>query len=176
MLVGLLQRHLASALNVINVGDAAEKRGIAVSSRTASPAGGRGTLTITVRGPADAVDGSTPAADRTRRIVGRVYEDGAPRVVEINGYAMDMVPAGAMVLVQNEDKPGIIGAVGSAFGDAGVNIADMTISRRGGGGRGGEATALMLLKLDADAPATLLADLGRIPAVRKVAAVRLDAG
>ncbi len=170
VLVGLLQRHLASPLNVINVADAAEKRGIAVSTTTSAAAAGGGKLTITVHGPADAVDASTPAGDRTRRIVGRVYEDGCPRVVEVNGYAMDMVPAGSMVLIQNEDKPGIIGTVGSAFGAAGVNIADMTISRRAHE-PGGEATALMLLKLDAAAPTKLLEELHALPAVRKVAAV-----
>ncbi|BAM02751.1 phosphoglycerate dehydrogenase [Phycisphaera mikurensis] len=172
VLVGLLQRHLASALNVINVADVAEKRGIRVTTRSSGGDPGGGKLTLTVHGPADAVDASTEAADRSRRIVGRVYADGAPRVVEVNGYAMDMVPAGAMVLIQNEDKPGIIGAVGTAFGSAGVNIADMTISRRS---REGEhvATALMLLKLDAAAPAGLLADLEALPAVRKVAAVQV---
>ena len=172
VLVGLLQRHLASALNVINVADAAEKRGIAVETRTATGGAGGGKLTLTVHGPADAVDAATPAPDRTRRIAGRVYEDGAPRVVEVNGYAMDMVPAGPMVIIQNEDRPGIIGAVGSAFGDAGVNIADMTISRRNAEAAG-EATALMLLKLDAAAPEALLADLEALPAVRKVASVQL---
>lgn len=173
VLVGLLQRHLASALNVINVADAAEKRGIAVATTSSSAKAGGGRLAITVFGPDDAVDADTPRADRTRRIVGRVYEDGAPRVVEVNGYAMDMVPAGPMVLIQNEDKPGIIGVVGSSFGDAGVNIADMTISRRTLDG-GGEPTALMVLKLDAAAPAELLAELQALPAVRKVAAVQLS--
>ena len=51
-------------------------------------------------------------ADQTRRIVGRVYDDMQPRIVEINGYHMDMIPEGAMILIQNQDRPGMIGGVG----------------------------------------------------------------
>ena len=46
-----------------------------------------------------------------------------------------------MVMIQNDDRPGMIGLVGTTFGAANVNIADMAISRRGN-------TALMVLKVD----------------------------
>ena len=42
---------------------------------------------------------------------------------------MDMIPEGNMVLIINKDQPGVIGTVGTSFGDASVNIADMVISR-----------------------------------------------
>ena len=42
---------------------------------------------------------------------------------------MDMIPEGNMVIIVNQDQPGVIGTVGSTFGDAQVNIADMVISR-----------------------------------------------
>ncbi len=178
-LVGLLKAHLDTPLNVINVASVAQSRGIALRTVTADSTGLHGPqLTIEIHGPAEAVDAKTPMSDRTRRIVGRVYDDGRPRVVEINGYHMDMVPAGPMVLIQNDDKPGMIGLVGTELGKRGVNIADMTISRRpiaasSGGRGGGEATALMVLKVDEEPGSDVLAHLRDQPGVLKVATVRL---
>ncbi|MEM8783441.1 MAG: phosphoglycerate dehydrogenase [Planctomycetota bacterium] len=174
VLIGLLRRHFDTPLNVINVADVAKQRKIKIGATihdedATMPAG---QLTLTVTGPAGATDDETPAADRTRRIVGRVYDDGLPRVVEINGYPMDMVPAGPMVVIRNDDEPGIIGTVGTTFGAAGVNIADMTIARRPTADASA-FTALMLLKLDGDAPEPLLDELRRKRGIRKVAAVRL---
>ena len=173
-LVGLLERHFDTPLNVINVAPIAEERGLAVKMTRRSNAEAAATqLTLTIHGPDGAVDGTTPAADRTRHIVGRVYGDLQPRVVEINGYPMDMVPVGPMVVIQNDDKPGMIGMVGQSFGGAGVNIADMAISRRANAD--GTSTALMLLKLDEPAPAALLETVGGQAGVLKIAGVELPA-
>ena len=68
-----------------------------------------------------------------------------------------MTPDGTMVLLQNEDLPGMIGHVGSAFGEAKVNIADMTISRRDQGS--GKPTAMRIEEI-ADVYAFALANLG----------------
>ena len=169
-LIGLLRKHLDTPVNIISVGPLAEQRGIQVRTSTTEQAstlsGGGAQLTIEVSGPAGAVTEETPDADRKRRIVGRVYDDMQPRVVEINGYHMDMVPAGHMVLVLNEDRPGVIGLVGSMFGEAGVNIADMSISRR-------QHTALMVLKVDEEPPKSLLDQLRSRGGILKVAVVKL---
>jgi D-3-phosphoglycerate dehydrogenase len=184
-LVGLLRGHLDTPMNVINAADVAARRGIKLKCSTVEDApgspgavgpaggtsGGAGQLSISIEGPAGAVTAATPTADRARRIIGRVYEDHLPRVVQINGYVMDMVPAGQMLLIQNDDTPGMVGLVGQTLGDAGVNIADMTISRRDN--EAGGATALMVLKLDAPAPEAVLATLRDQPGVLKVAQVGL---
>ena len=168
-LVTLLQDHLSDPVNIINVTQVAENRGIKVRSVVIDEEGQRSSqLTFEIDGPAGAVDAKTHPADKTRRIVGRVYDDHRPRIVEINGYYMDMVPVGQMLLLQNEDKPGMIGLVGSVFGDAGMNIADMTISRR-------DNTALMLLKLDGKPDAKLIDGLKSQPGILKAAAIRLAA-
>lgn len=171
VLIGLLQPHTEQALNVINVGPYADRRGI--KSRTAVIESGDVTassditeLVITIKGPSEKLDPNTPAADKVRRIVGRVYDDGKPRVVEINGYHMDMVPAGDMILLLNDDRPGMIGLVGTRMGEAGINIADMTISRRGD-------CAMMVLRIDAPASEGQLASLRESEGILKVAAVKL---
>src|SRR5690606_7804507 len=110
-------------------------------------------------------------ADRTRRIVGRVYDDLKPRVKEINGYFMDMIPAGQMIVMQNDDRPGMIGIVGTLMGKAGVNIADMTISRRAN--PTGGATALMVLKIDEPVDDSVLDTLRQTDGILKVATMKL---
>jgi len=175
VLIGLLQPHTEHRLNVINVGPYAEQRGIKTRTVVVEEGDGSGApslpeIALQIKAPKENLDRDTPAADQTRRIVGHVYDDGRPRVVEINGYHMDMVPAGHMAMIQNEDKPGIIGMVGMEFGDAGVNIADMTISRRECDGK---VTALMVLKLDAPAPDDLLSRLLARPGILKISPVKL---
>lgn len=172
VMVGLLRAHLADPVNMINVAQVAEQRGIKVKTSTVDePTQAGPQLSIEVHGPAGAIDSDTHKLDRTRRIVGRVYEDLKPRVVEINGYHMDMTPDGYMVLLQNEDLPGMIGIVGSAFGQAQVNIADMTISRRDQGD--GQVTALMTLKVDTPPSKELTERLAATKGVLKLASVTL---
>lgn len=173
-LVGLLQRNFDTPLNVINVAAIAEQRKIQTRvTRLDHTKAAPSQLTLTILGPKTSVD-EKPGheADKVRKIVGRVYDDLQPRVVEINGYKMDMVPAGHMAIVQNDDRPGMIGLIGTEFGKANVNIADMTISRRTTPGNA-QATALMLLKLD-EAPSYELNDrLAEKEGILKLASVHL---
>ncbi len=84
---------------------------------------------------------------------------------------MDMIPAGDMILLQNDDRPGMIGIVGTRFGESQVNIADMTISRRAN--PDGTATALMVLRIDGPAPDDLFDALKQSKGILKVAPITL---
>ncbi len=149
--VEVLRPHLgAGGVNVINVEHLARSRGIELVQihEPAPPAGLVGdVIGIRVDGP----DGAS------HRILGTVYADGLPRLLRIDAFAMDMVPEGQMVLLTNRDQPGVIGFVGGTFGDAGVNIADMVISRSVA--TDGSATALMLIKTDSEPTAALVEKL-----------------
>ena len=63
-------------------------------------------------------------------IMGTVTEEGKMRIVQVNGYWIDFVPQGAVLLFSNFDRPGVIGRVGSLLGQAGVNIANFALGRR----------------------------------------------
>ena len=52
-----------------------------------------------------------------------------PRIVEVDGHSVDVPPARHMMVINNDDRPGVIGTVGVMLGDAGVNIADMDVGR-----------------------------------------------
>jgi D-3-phosphoglycerate dehydrogenase len=163
--VELLKPHLGEgSVNVINVDHLARSRGIEMVQvhEPAPPAGLVGDI-VGVR-----VDGPN---GETHRILGTVYADGLPRILRVDEYAMDMVPEGSMVVIVNEDQPGVIGTVGSSFGDAKVNIADMVISRHFDAG--GKATALMMIKTDTEAPAELLTKLRSKPGILRAKSVKL---
>jgi D-3-phosphoglycerate dehydrogenase len=73
------------------------------------------------------------------------------RLVAINGIAVDMAPTSRMAFLFYEDRPGVIGRVGTLLGESGVNIASMQVGRRKQGGE-----ALMALTVDAGIPAGVL--------------------
>ena len=163
--VELLKPHV-DMVNVINVEHLAHSRGIELVQihEPAPPAGLVGDI-VGVR--AESADG------QSHRILGTVYADGLPRVLRIDNYAMDMVPEGQMALIINQDQPGVIGTVGSAFGDAKVNIADMVISRAFG--KDGKATALMVIKTDSEPTPELLKKLREKPGILRARSLVLPA-
>jgi D-3-phosphoglycerate dehydrogenase len=169
--VELLKPHMGEgSVNVINVEHLARARGIELVAihEPAPPSGLIGDV-VGIR-----VEGKTPAGEPTSsRILGTVYADGLPRVLRIDGYQMDMIPEGNMVLIQNKDQPGVIGTVGTTFGDASVNIADMVISREFD--PQGAATALMVIKIDSAPPEALLNRLKARAGILRVKALALPA-
>jgi D-3-phosphoglycerate dehydrogenase len=169
--VELLKPHMGEgSVNVINVEHLARARGIELVAihEPAPPSGLVGDI-VGIR-----VEGTTPTGEPTSsRILGTVYADGLPRVLRIDGYQMDMIPEGNMVLIQNKDQPGVIGTVGTTFGDASVNIADMVISRETD--PQGAATALMVIKTDSAPPDALLNRLKARPGILRVKALALPA-
>ena len=77
-----------------------------------------------------------------------------PRLTAVLGFELEMELAPRMVFLLYDDIPGVIGRVGRLFGDAGVNIANMTVSRNREGGK-----ALMVLSIDAATPPELTEQL-----------------
>lgn len=162
--VELLKPHLDTPVNVINIEHLARGRGIELV-QVHEPAPPQGLVGDIVGVRAEAPGGES------HRILGTVYADGLPRVLRIDNFAMDMIPEGNMVLVMNQDQPGVIGTVGTSFGDAQVNIADMVISRDVD--KDGAATALMLIKTDSAPPPALLNRLKARPNILRVQALHL---
>lgn len=160
--MSLLKPFLTDSVNVVNAFHLAEARGIAIRSEAMGQAVQRAIQHSIELEITEKVEGAT----HTHTVIGTVFADNLPRVLGIKGYWMDMIPAGPMVLIVNKDKPGVIGLVGNTFGKLGVNIADMTISRKGD-------KALMLLKLDSVPSAEALAALKADSALEVVKAIDL---
>jgi D-3-phosphoglycerate dehydrogenase len=162
--VELLKPHLTDNVNVINIEHVARERNIElVQIHEPEPPQGLVGDIVGVR--------VVSAAGESHRILGTVYADRLPRVLRIDGFSMDMVPEGTMVVVLNKDQPGVIGTVGTMFGDAKVNIADMVISRAVQ--KDGTAHALMLIKTDSNPGEELLKRLRSSPGIVRAKHVEL---
>lgn len=83
-------------------------------------------------------------------------EENKLRIVSVNGYWIDFVPDGTLLLFSNHDRPGVIGRIGTLLGDSGVNIANFALGRRNGSG-----LALGVLQVDSAVPAELIERLER---------------
>ncbi len=160
-LAELLRGSMDQPVTVINAGMIAEQRHIQTQTTIAGDQG-EDRLSIEI------TSGKSP----NLKVEGAIYADGLPRITHLDGYNMDMVPAGHMVLLTNADKPGRIGLVGKMFGDANVNIAEMVIGRKQAD-KGSDPVAMMILKVDDAPPADLLAQLRRADGIVNVALVNL---
>ncbi len=94
--------------------------------------------------------------------------DGAPRLLEVDGHRLEIRPADHMVIIRNEDVPGMVGIVGTEVGDAGVNISNMYIGEDDDG-----AAAMMVISTDGLVPNNVQDALRAVPGVREVRAIRL---
>ena len=150
-LEGLLSRQLEN-VNMINAPMIAEERNIGVSEVTRSASSDYQTM-VRLR---------VGLEGRELSIAGTLYSDQHPRVVELNGIAVEAELGANMLYVTNEDKPGFIGRLGTTLGDAGVNIATFNLGRST---RGGEALAL--IELDEPIPDNVLDAVRALPYVRE---------
>ena len=94
---------------------------------------------------------------------------GDPFIVRVNGLAINVRPSRHMVMITNEDRPGVVGAVGTILGEAGVNIHDMVLDRSGTA----SGTSLIVLSTDRHVEADVAQQLRDAPGVLTVNVVRL---
>jgi D-3-phosphoglycerate dehydrogenase len=91
-----------------------------------------------------------------------------PRIVRVFSQPTEIVPFGVVLLLENKDRPGIVGYLGTLLGEHKVNIASMSLTRDTAGGR-----ALTVLNLDSVPPPEVLQRLERDPDIQNVNVVKL---
>jgi D-3-phosphoglycerate dehydrogenase len=150
-LAGLLSPML-DHVNMVNASVLARERDIALSEvKHDRPTDYQTLIRLTVE------------TDRQRRgVAGTLFGGDKPRLVEIKGIPVEAELGRHMLYVTNEDRPGLIGRLGTMLGDAGVNIATFHLGRSAPGGE-----AIALVEVDQVIPESLLAQLRRIPNVRQ---------
>ena len=132
-LAGVLSVVSEDHVNVVNVEIIAQRRGIRITE-THSPSHDIYSNVITVN-----VKGSGTEAG----VSGTAAHDG-PHIVGVDGFWVDVPPSeGYLLLCENKDRPGMVGAVGTLMGEFGVNISFMNVGRHEARG-----VALMVLALD----------------------------
>jgi D-3-phosphoglycerate dehydrogenase len=135
---GAFQGHTDQPVNYVNAPVVAADRGIEVVEEKR-------------RSSRDFTNLVAVSADDVRVAGTVIGNDDRHWLVSALGFELEMELAPRMVLLRYDDVPGVIGRVGTLFGEAGVNIANMAVSRN----REGEQ-ALMALSIDSDAPDELL--------------------
>jgi len=91
-----------------------------------------------------------------------------PRIVRLQSQPVEIVPEGVLFVMNNKDRPGMVGYVGALMGRHNVNIANMTLCRDAAGGR-----ALTVLNLDSVPPAALLDEIQKDPDISNVRVIKL---
>ncbi len=152
---GVLEPILMEHVNYVNALLAADNRGIAI---TESKDNGKENLLqvkVTTKG------GEFTAS-------GNVVRPGDIRITEINGYQFDVEPTPFMLVAKNEDKPGMIGQIGTLLGASKVNIATMQVSRNQKNG-----LAMMFMTVDNNVPADVMKLLQNVGGITEAKLVRL---
>jgi D-3-phosphoglycerate dehydrogenase len=155
LLQGLLAPLLTS-VNMVNAPSVARERNIAVTTVHRDLAEGYQTL---IR-----LAVATERGERT--VAGTLVHEQRPRVVEVNGIETEAQLGPHMLYVRNEDKPGMIGALGTTLGDAGVNIATFHLGRATPGGE-----ALALIEVDQPVAEDLLEAICALPHITQCKAL-----
>ncbi len=158
LLKGLFTPLIDSPVNVINAPIIAEQRNVEVNQITSAK----------IREFANLLEVTIHTDKGKRTCVGTVYGNRFPRVLSIDGYRMELQPEGHVVIIVNDDKPGVVGRYGRIFGDAGINIADMTFSRKRKSG-----LALVGINLDQEPSAEVMAAVTAEKLVKEAYSIEL---
>ena len=150
---GLLETFSEQRVNLVNALAIARARGLDISEdRETESQRYRGLLTVRVG----------------RTEVGGTLVQGEPRVVYIDGFWVDVPVDGHLLLTKHQDKPGLVGRVGTLLGQHDVNISSMQVGRLHARG-----DALMILTLDDPVPDEVRARIGAFPDVDRVRTAKL---
>jgi len=152
-LLGVLQGHTEDEVNQVNAPAVAEERGIeVVESKNASARDFENLVRVTVVAGRDA-----------QRVVGTTFgRRNRPHLLEAWGQRFDVQLDEHVAVFRYEDQPGMVGRIGTSFGEAGVNIVSAAVGRRDeNGGRGTPGEAVMVITTDAGVPPEVI---GRVVA------------
>jgi D-3-phosphoglycerate dehydrogenase len=158
---GVLRPILSGGVSIVNARAVAKDRGIEIIESRSTRA----------RHFTSLVSVKLHTSDGERWAEGTVFEPNTPRLVSVSGIAVDAPLAGTMLIICNEDRPGVIGEVGTILGKHSVNIANFALGR-------GDTGAIGVVNVDEENrdPAALNAAaeaIRKVPAVRDAWLVRL---
>ena len=157
-LKGFLETGSTSgSANYLNAPALAEGRGIRVTeSRPAEECEFTDLITVTA------------GNEKEKVTVSGTFFGSQPRVVRIDDHNLDAMPEGNLLIFENTDAPGVVGAIGRVLGEAKINIANMSLSRSQVGGK-----ALSILNVDSPVDATTLKNIEAIPGIQSATTVVL---
>ena len=161
---GVLRPILSGGVSIVNARAKARDRGIEIiESRSTRPRHFTSLVSVKLH-----------TSNGERWAEGTVFEPNSPRLVSVRGINVEAPLAGMMVVICNDDQPGVIGEVGTILGRHGVNIANFALGRN-------ETGAVGIVNVDEEASRpgaleTAVETIRRVPAVREAWVIRLPNG
>jgi D-3-phosphoglycerate dehydrogenase len=158
VLKGILTPILEETVNFINAPLIAKERGINVKEITTEDAGDYHSMLV-VR---------LKTGKKEYSVSGVLHGKKYPRIIMINEFPVEVVPEGEMLVILNNDKPGVIGNVGTLLGKNNINIARMHFGRAEPGGR-----AISVVSIDTPVSEQILSSLKKLPNLLSVTQINL---
>jgi D-3-phosphoglycerate dehydrogenase / 2-oxoglutarate reductase len=155
-ILAALMANISDRVNQVNAAVIAEERGLKIKEtleRTAQES----LIEVIVRGEGG-----------ESQVTGALFGPEDARIINLNSYRLEAVPEGHLLVVSNDDVPGMIGRIGTFLGDQGVNIAQLYLSRNQKGG-----VALSIYQLDHELDAATLQSLTEVEHMRSVKQISL---
>jgi D-3-phosphoglycerate dehydrogenase len=157
--IGLLQKHFEMPLNMVNTPVLAKERGISIDE----------TRNAEVKDVAATFSARVETDKVTRTVIGSVFGGSRLRIIEIDGFTIEVTPQGTALVIFNDDKPGVIGAVGTVCGKHQINICTMGV-----GQKPDEQKAMLAVSLDKEPDAKAVEELGDLDFVNEIYVCKLD--
>jgi len=158
LLKGLLTPSLGDTVNYINAPLLAKERGIGViEARSSELKDYTSFITLITKTPKEKL-----------MTAGTLFGLKDPRIVRLNDFVLDVVPEGYMLVVYNEDRPGVIGNIGATLGGENINIARLHLSREQR-----EKQALVILSTDTPVTKEVVEKLKTLPHVISVTVLEM---
>lgn len=155
---GVLSPILKETVNFINAVSLAKERGIKIKESKSSKEEEFVNL----------IQLEIKTDKETRKICGAISTNKQPRIVKIDEYYVELMPVGEMVFIQNWDRPGLIGNLGTIMAKHDINIATMTFGRDKPGGR-----AISVLNVDSIVSQELLNKIKKLENILTVKEIRV---
>ena len=160
VLIGILNIVLDEKVNLVNASQAAAARGLIVEETTRRRE----------RGFPNTLEVAAANGGHELTVEGMVAQDGSPRILLMDGIGLEAPLEGTLLLTRNRDVPGVIGKIGTALGNLGVNIATFALGRRK---PEQGADALALVRLDGNVDGAVVQQIRAIPSITEAKLIRL---
>jgi D-3-phosphoglycerate dehydrogenase len=158
ILKGLLETAMEEGVNFVNAPIVAKERGINITeSKSTECFDFANKISISIGGD-----------DKKRKVDGSLFATLGERIVGIDGFSVDAIPSGYLIIASNIDQPGIIGQVGTVLGKNNVNIAGMEVGRNKQGEK-----AVMVLNIDGPVSDKVLKELEKVKGIHSAKLVSL---
>lgn len=156
---GFLTPILEETVNFINAPIIAKERDIEVKETKSTDAGDYQSMVV-IR---------VKAKDKESYLAGTLFSKKDPRIVAIDNFKVEIVPYGELLFIYNNDKPGVIGNIGTLLSKNNINIARMHFGRETLGGR-----AISVVTIDTPATPQIIEEIKKLPNILSVKHISLS--